>query len=111
MKTSIKFLIPVLILCAVISYSYYLKKDLNVDLETSTNSVLKTLPSFVLPDLNGNLIDSKSFNKNGKPFYMHLWATWCGPCEAEFGEMLKYANSKKDKNVLFYFIKIKWGYG
>jgi peroxiredoxin len=44
-------------------------------------------PDFYLVDSNGKRISLKDFK--GKVVILHLWATWCKPCETEFPEFEK----------------------
>lgn len=43
-------------------------------------------PVFILPDLNGEKVDLRSFK--GKIIVIEFWATWCGPCR----EAIPYLN-------------------
>ncbi len=59
------------------------------------NKLDKPLPDFSLPDLSGRtwrLDDLK-----GKVTFMNVWATWCGPCQAEMPFVQKLYDNMKDK--------------
>ncbi|MSR89124.1 MAG: TlpA family protein disulfide reductase [Candidatus Margulisbacteria bacterium] len=47
----------------------------------SFSETLKTGPKFVLKDVSGKTISSKSFK--GKIVVLNFWATWCPPCVGE----------------------------
>jgi thiol-disulfide isomerase/thioredoxin len=55
----------------------------------------KDLPSFELTDLSGKTWRLKSFE--GKTVMINLWATWCGPCQAELPEFQKLYEKVKDR--------------
>ena len=58
------------------------------------NKLDKPLPDFSLPDLSGRtwrLDDLK-----GKVTFMNVWATWCGPCQAEMPFVQKLYDNMKD---------------
>jgi cytochrome c biogenesis protein CcmG, thiol:disulfide interchange protein DsbE len=65
-----------------------------------------SLPDFQSNDvLTGISYNKKSFiNPTSKASYIHFWATWCGPCEAEFPEFIRYA--KKLEKFPIHFITI-----
>lgn len=45
----------------------------------------RELPPFALKDINGKLVDSKTFA--GKVVHINFWSTSCRPCIEEFAEM------------------------
>lgn len=51
--------------------------------------------NFSIKTLDGRNVDFNEFK--GKPVFLNLWATWCGPCRAEMPSIQKlYENVNKD---------------
>lgn len=59
----------------------------------------QTLPEFSLPDINGNIIDSKSLR--GKYVHINFWSTSCKPCIQEFPELDEIKEKYDQDNVVF----------
>jgi cytochrome c biogenesis protein CcmG/thiol:disulfide interchange protein DsbE len=72
-----------------------------------TNSVLKKMPDISLVDFND---ENKKYDllKDfvGKRVFVHFWATWCGPCETEFPELVELTKKYSEGNVEFLFIVV-----
>jgi thiol-disulfide isomerase/thioredoxin len=58
----------------------------------------KTLPPFQLADLSGKTWSVQSLN--GKVVLLNLWATWCGPCNAELPQLQKLYEQSKGRSDL-----------
>ena len=58
----------------------------------------KTLPTFQLADLTGKTWSVQSLN--GKVVLLNLWATWCGPCNAELPQLQKLYEQTKGRKDL-----------
>jgi thiol-disulfide isomerase/thioredoxin len=58
----------------------------------------KTLPTFELADLSGKTWTVKSLD--GKVVLINLWATWCGPCNAELPQLQKLYEQAKGRSDL-----------
>jgi thiol-disulfide isomerase/thioredoxin len=55
----------------------------------------KSLPAFELSDLSGKTWRLKELG--GKTVVISVWATWCGPCEAELPHVQKLYEKLKDR--------------
>jgi thiol-disulfide isomerase/thioredoxin len=55
-------------------------------------------PDFELVSTEGKTIRLSDFR--GKPVILNFWATWCGPCRAEFPEFQKAAVDNADRLVI-----------
>jgi thiol-disulfide isomerase/thioredoxin len=58
----------------------------------------KALPTFKLADLSGKTWTIQSLN--GKVVLINLWATWCGPCNAELPQLQKLYEQAKGRSDL-----------
>ena len=47
----------------------------------------KPFPDFTVTDTEGNTFTLSEALKNHEAVLINLWATWCGPCEAEFPDL------------------------
>lgn len=89
-----------LLIAIVLSYSLYVKKNIEIKLAKSGELVLKEMPKFSLPVLGEEKKLSKSdFLKKSNLTFVHFWATWCAPCEAELPSFVDFIRKNKDKGV------------
>ena len=58
----------------------------------------KPLPAFELADLSGKTWRSKDFT--GKVVLINMWATWCGPCQAELPHLQRFYDKYKNRSDL-----------
>lgn len=56
------------------------------------------LPTFELADMTGKTWRTKDLN--GKTVLINLWATWCGPCNAELPQLQKLYDQAKNRTDL-----------
>ena len=56
----------------------------------------KTMPAFELADLSGKTWRLKTLE--GKSLLINVWATWCGPCNAELPHLQKLYEKVKDRS-------------
>jgi len=59
---------------------------------------VKAMPAFELADLTGKTWRLK--NLEGKSVLINVWATWCGPCQAELPKLQKLYEKVKDRSDL-----------
>ncbi|MCL4302068.1 MAG: TlpA family protein disulfide reductase [Anaerolineae bacterium] len=60
---------------------------------SSVPLVGQSAPDFELKNLAGETIRLSDFK--GKPLLLNFWATWCGPCRAEFPDLQSVAVEHK----------------
>ncbi|MBV7441447.1 TlpA family protein disulfide reductase [Weeksellaceae bacterium TAE3-ERU29] len=63
----------------------------------------KPAPTFSMEDINGKKVSSADLK--GKPIYVDIWATWCGPCKAEIPSLKKLEEEYGD-DIAFVSISV-----
>jgi thiol-disulfide isomerase/thioredoxin len=60
--------------------------------------------NFSVKTLDGKSVDFNGFK--GKPLFLNLWATWCGPCRAEMPSIQKLYDKTNSDSVAFVILSI-----
>lgn len=100
-------LIFTVLLITYLYAQYEKKKYYSSSTTTESELVLKTLPDFTSIEVStGNKISSYEFLKGSTGLFVHIWGTWCAPCEKEMPEFLKYAESMNARGVRFLLVAV-----
>jgi cytochrome c biogenesis protein CcmG/thiol:disulfide interchange protein DsbE len=96
-------LIAFLVLGSIV-YIWKSKVDLN-QISTNSQSIEVVLnKELIFKSLQDK--DKKISEVSSKKYILvHFWATWCGPCEAEFPELIKFGK-RISNNVDIFFIAV-----
>ena len=60
--------------------------------------------NFSIKTLDGRDVDFNEFR--GKPIFLNLWATWCGPCRAEMPSIQKLYEKVNKDSVAFVILSL-----
>lgn len=103
-----KFLIIFVCLGLTFLYATYEKNKYFGNSEGRIDApVLKTLPEFEVKAIADNsAISSTVFAQNSNGTFVHIWGTWCGPCEKEMPEFLQYAAKVEDRGLKFLLVAV-----
>ena len=88
-----KILLIAALLLMTFLYAHYERKQFyGANDGALTAHVLKELPDFTVIGSNPvKEIKSKEFLEGARGVFVHIWGTWCAPCEKEMPEFLTYA--------------------
>lgn len=101
-----KLLIIAVVLGFTFVYSYY-ERNKFYNNERSQEYVLKELPDFNVKNIGvDTFINSKAHAATGTGLFVHLWGTWCAPCETEMPDFLEYAQKVEEKGVRFLLVAV-----
>jgi len=89
-----------LLVAIVLSYSLYLKNGIENKLASNGELVLKDMPKFNLPELGKeNRVSNDDILSDQRLVFVHFWATWCAPCEAELPSFINFVRENSNKGV------------
>ncbi len=91
-----------IIISITVLYAFYERKKYyrHSDDTTSSQLALKSLPSLNLIEINsGKNINTIDYLNGAKGLYVHIWGSWCAPCEKEMPEFLAYSKVLADKGI------------
>jgi thiol-disulfide isomerase/thioredoxin len=72
--------------------------------ELKFDSLNQAAPDFIFADASGKPIHLN--DGGGVPTILHLWATWCVPCQKEMPELVKFAKSLPDQNFKLLIVAV-----
>ncbi|NOT79105.1 MAG: redoxin family protein [Bacteriovoracaceae bacterium] len=89
-------------------YAYYERnKFYGSQSDQMTAPVLKELPVFVVQGMSyPGEINSQEFVKKSSGSFVHIWGTWCAPCEKEMPEFLSYAAKVEHLGLKFLLVAV-----
>lgn len=88
-------------------YAHYEKKKYYSSGLSETELVLKILPDFNSIEIpSGKVVNTNEFLKGNNGLFVHIWGTWCAPCEKEMPDFLKFAESVQAKGVKFLLVAV-----
>lgn len=102
-----KLIVIFTVLLMTYFYAQYEKKKYYTTGVIDNELVLKTLPDFNTIEIpSGNTINTYEYLKGSNGLFVHIWGTWCAPCEKEMPDFLKYADSLKDRGIKFLLVAV-----
>ena len=103
-----KILLVLALLGLTYLYGHYEKKKFYGNSSSEASApVLKVLPSFNVNEIaSGKEIKSNDFLAGSKGVFVHIWGTWCAPCEKEMPEFLTYAANVESYGVKFLLVAV-----
>ncbi|MBT3584262.1 MAG: TlpA family protein disulfide reductase [Halobacteriovoraceae bacterium] len=97
LNTSTKMLILFGIISVTIAYSIYHRHHIDQFDTLETPLLLKNIPTIKVEKYpSDGQVALSSLAKKGSGLFVHLWGTWCAPCERELPAFLKFSE-KLDK--------------
>ena len=107
-KTWMKISLITLLIGITFIYGLYERnKFIKMDEENLSSPVLKTMPDFNLVSFpDSQPVSSNDFRGKYRGLFLHIWGSWCGPCEEEMPQFLKYARKIENEGVYFLLVAV-----
>lgn len=77
--------------------------------DSSTGTIIQKLPkvNFQKFGYANENVKPQDLANSGHFLFVHFWATWCGPCEVEFPDLVELIKELKDKkNIKFLLVAV-----
>lgn len=105
-----KLIIFLFMVGLVFGYAAYEAKKLDSILSNDqyslSNTVIKDLPSKLsFKDLETKkILNLEELTSSGNNLVVHFWATWCGPCEAEFPHLIELSKLLESRDDIKFIL-------
>lgn len=102
----------IILLCSIISltvgYSLYVKSTLEIFESRNQKLILKKLPNFIVQNFLSKKMESSQhlLKKSRNGIVVHLWGTWCAPCQTEFPSFIELARRMEGTGINFIAIAV-----
>ncbi len=105
---STRILSVAILLMLTLLYSNYQREILFKYNDSGDYLILKYLPKLELATVYDNkmITTQEIYTPTTRGLFVHLWATWCAPCEAELPHFVKFARSEQNNDIKFLLIAV-----
>lgn len=76
------------------------------DVDSKRTNLMVRIPNFSSLYIDSTIFNSEEIIRKKNPVIFHFWATWCGPCESEFPQIIEFAKKFEGRKLDFYFVAV-----